>query len=225
MASLLLMSRGMNAMVAQVAQHGLGFVFANVLLQQVGVPIPAEPTLVVAGSLAATGHLSPFGLFAATLAAATLADVSWFLLGRHSGPRLQRLARRFFGSGKPSRRTSAVLARWGLKSLVIAKFLPGVSQIVVPMAGATGARFRTFIVFDVIGTMVWSAIPIASGMLFHEQVDDVLAAMSRVGLWLLLVFAVVITGAVTWRYATRSAAAPFPLEPSAPPSLAEERAS
>ena len=55
MASLLLTLPGMNAIVAQVAQHGLGFVFANVLLQQIGVPIPAEPTLVMAGSLAATG--------------------------------------------------------------------------------------------------------------------------------------------------------------------------
>ncbi|HET6150932.1 MAG TPA: DedA family protein [Polyangia bacterium] len=212
--------------MAQVAKHGLGFVFGNVLLQQIGVPIPAEPTLVVAGSLAATGRLSPYGLFAATLVAATFADVSWFLLGRHSGPRLQRLARKLFGSARPTgRRASAVFARWGCKSLVVAKFLPGVSQIVVPMAGATGASFRSFMVYDVIGTVVWSAVPIASGMLFHEQVDDVLAAMSRVALWLTLAFAVVIAGALAWRYTIRSVAAPFPLEPSAPPSLAKETAS
>jgi membrane protein DedA with SNARE-associated domain len=42
----------MEALTAELAQHGLRIVFSNVLLQQIGVPIPAEPTLVVAGSLA-----------------------------------------------------------------------------------------------------------------------------------------------------------------------------
>src|SRR5438552_45931 len=49
----------MHPITAHLAQHGVPLVFGNVLLQQIGVPIPAEPTLVVAGSLAAKGLLSP----------------------------------------------------------------------------------------------------------------------------------------------------------------------
>ena len=172
----------MSGIAAQVAHHGLGLVFANVLLQQAGVPIPAEPTLVVAGSLAAKSLMSRTGLVLVTVGAATLADVSWFVLGRRFGPAILRFVARISARAGGD----SAFARWGLRSLVVAKFLPGVSQVVVPLSGATGIAFRSFIFFDLLGTVIWSAVPIGSGMIFHEQVDGVLSAMSRVGIWVLL---------------------------------------
>jgi len=189
----------MSGIAAHVAHHGLGLVFANVLLQQAGVPIPAEPTLVVAGSLAAKSLMSRLGLVLVTVAAATLADVSWFVLGRRFGPAILRLVARISAmADRPSGRGEGAFARWGLRSLVVAKFLPGVSQVIVPMSGATGVAFRSFIFYDLLGTLVWSAVPIGSGMIFHEQVDAVLSAMSRIGIWILL-GAVVVAGALLAR--------------------------
>src|SRR5260370_41370375 len=72
-----------HAPTAYLLQHGLTLVFTNVLLQQMGAPIPAEPTLVVAGSLAAKGLLSPAAVVLTTVGAALLADAAWFVLGRH----------------------------------------------------------------------------------------------------------------------------------------------
>jgi membrane protein DedA with SNARE-associated domain len=196
--------QGMNGIAAQVAHHGLGLVFANVLLQQVGVPIPAEPTLVVAGSLAAKSLMSRTGLVLVTVAAATLADVSWFLLGRRFGPAVLRIVARMSATaGRLSRREDGTFARWGLRSLVVAKFLPGVSQVIVPMSGATGVAFRTFIFYDLLGTLVWLAVPIGSGMIFHEQVDGVLSAMSSVGIWLLLGAGAVGVALLARRYLNR----------------------
>jgi membrane protein DedA with SNARE-associated domain len=190
----------MSGIAAHVAHHGLGLVFANVLLQQAGVPIPAEPTLVVAGSLAAKSLMSRSGLVLATVAAATLADVSWFVLGRRFGPAILRFAARISAkANRPSGQADGVFARWGLRSLVVAKFLPGVSQVIVPMSGASGVAFRSFIFYDLLGTLVWSAVPIGSGMIFHEQVDSVLSAMSRIGIWILL-GAVVVAGALLARH-------------------------
>jgi membrane protein DedA with SNARE-associated domain len=77
--------------------------------------------------------------------------------------------------------------------------------LIVPMSGATGVPFRSFLFYDLLGTLVWAAVPIGSGMIFHEQVDGVLAAMSRVGLWFLLALAVAAAGAIAWRYASRAA--------------------
>src|SRR6185369_827470 len=116
----------MNGIAAQVAQHGLGLVFANVLLQQVGVPIPAEPTLVVAGSLAARRLMSGAELVAVTVAAATLADVSWFLLGRRWGARVLRFVARVSRAvrqlpDQSSTGTNRAFARWGPRALVLAK--------------------------------------------------------------------------------------------------------
>jgi membrane protein DedA with SNARE-associated domain len=203
----------MNGIAAQVAHHGLSLVFANVLLQQAGVPIPAEPTLVVAGSLAAKSLMSRAGLVLVTVTAATLADVSWFVLGRRFGPSILRLVDRISTAPDRPRRDGA-FARWGLRSLVVAKFLPGVSQVIVPMSGATGVPFRSFIFYDLLGTAVWSAVPIGSGMIFHEQVDGVLSAMSRVGIWILLAAVAVGAALLAWRHVMRSRRAAELVSPS-----------
>ena len=194
----------MNSIAAQVAHQGLSLVFANVLLQQAGVPVPAEPTLVVAGSLAAKRLMSGAGLVVVTVAAATLADVSWFLLGRRWGPRILRFVARFSkAAGAASRGENAAFSRWGLRSLVVAKFLPGASQLIVPISGATGVAFRSFIFYDLLGTLVWASVPIGSGVIFHRQVDDLLAMMSRAGVWLALALGVVAAVVIAWRRVKR----------------------
>ena len=72
------------------------------------------------------------------------------------------------------------------------------------MSGATGVAFRSFIFYDLLGTLLWSAVPIGSGMIFHEQVDGVLSAMSRVGVWVLLAAVGVGVALLAWRYLLRS---------------------
>lgn len=191
--------RGMHPITAHLAQHGVPLVFGNVLLQQIGVPIPAEPTLVVAGSLAAKGLLSPAALVATTVAAALLADTAWFLLGRRYEATVLRLLARLTRSRDGIGRGRETFARWGVKSMLLAKFLPGVSQVMVPVAGATGASYRSFIFYDVLGTLIWASLPIGGGMLFNQQVDAVLAAMSRIAIWLFLGVLVAAAGLIAVR--------------------------
>ncbi len=151
-----------------------------------GAPIPAEPTLVVAGSLAAKGLLSPAAVLLATVTAALLADAGWFVLGRrYQAGVLRLLARLSRSRAQQAGRVQNAFARWGLKALLVAKFLPGVSQVMVPIAGATGTTVRSFILYDVAGTLLWASLPFGGGVIFHEQVDVVLDAMFRVGLWML----------------------------------------
>ena len=68
-----------------LAGHGHGLIALNVFLQQIGVPWPAEPTLLVAGSLAARGRLSIVGVIAVALAATLVADLTWYVVGRRYG--------------------------------------------------------------------------------------------------------------------------------------------
>jgi membrane protein DedA with SNARE-associated domain len=189
----------MHPITAHLAQHGVPLVFGNVLLQQIGVPIPAEPTLVVAGSLAAKGLLSPAALVVTTVAAALLADTAWFLLGRRYEATVLRLLARLTRSRDGIGRGRDTFARWGLKAMLLAKFLPGVSQVMVPVAGATGASYRSFILYDVLGTLLWASLPIGGGMLFNQQVDAVLAAMSRIAIWLFLGALVAAAGLIAAR--------------------------
>src|SRR5260370_38933108 len=68
-----------------IAQYGLALVFANVLLEQIGLPIPAVPTLIVAGAAAAERQLSAWAIFGGAFVACTLGDALWYVAGRRWG--------------------------------------------------------------------------------------------------------------------------------------------
>src|SRR5260370_22412925 len=119
--------------------HGLPLVFGAVLLEQMGLPLPAIPWLLAAGALSATGKFSLFLGIGVTVIACLLADGFWFYLGRHRGNQVLGLLCRI--SLEPDscvRRTQNVFTRYGLKGVVVAKFLPGLSTVVPPLSGVSG---------------------------------------------------------------------------------------
>ncbi len=130
--------RQMETLTAELAQHGLRIVFSNVLLQQIGVPIPAEPTLVVAGSLASRHMLSGSAVALSALTAIVIADLAWFTIGRMFGARVLRVISRLLRAPESRmRETQRTFARWGLKVLVISKFLPPESSLAPEHQGPT----------------------------------------------------------------------------------------
>jgi len=111
-------------------------VFLNVLAQQAGLPVPAVPTLLLAGSLAlSSGQLA--NILAAAIVASVIADWMWYLAGRAFGYRvLSGLCRLSINPGSCVSQTEARFVRWGLGSLVVAKFIPGFSTVAPPNAAA-----------------------------------------------------------------------------------------
>lgn len=172
----------MNQLVTAVIAHGLPFVFANVLLEQLGLPIPALPTLVVAGALAVDrGPSAPRILLVAVLAC-ILADGLWFGLGRRQGHRiLKTLCRISLSPDSCVRQTESVFDRWGMPSLVVAKFVPGFSTVAPPMAGATRAGLASFLLYDALGALVWAGAGVGAGMIFHRAIDHVLDFLASIG--------------------------------------------
>jgi membrane protein DedA with SNARE-associated domain len=173
---------GVVNLISVIAEQGLLLVFANVLLQQLGVPIPAEPTLVVAGSLAARGILPLPGLVGVTWLAVLIADSTWYWMGRRYGNRVLRLVCRLALSPDSCvRNTEETFNRWGLKSLAAAKFIPGFSMVAPPLAGAMRVKWSSFLLFDLMAAVLWSSVGIGAGLIFYRQVDRVLAALGRLG--------------------------------------------
>jgi len=171
----------MRGIAEHLVQQGAKLVFANVFVQQIGVPLPAEPTLILSGSLVAKGLLSPVRIVAATVAASAVADTIWFLLGRRFGPAIGRLLRRRRPAAQVDdapRSGSGWFERWGLRALLVAKFVPGAMQVIVPMAGARHVPFMVFFLYDLAGTIVWASLPITGGVLFHGQLEAVLRFFS-----------------------------------------------
>ncbi len=172
----------MNELTELVLRHGVGFVFLNVLLQQLGIPVPAVPTLLVAGALAADGKL-PFGmLLAAAFFATVAADTVWFLLGRRYGQRvLKTLCRMSLSPDSCVRQTEGLFDSWGLTSLLFAKFVPGYSTVAPPLAGAAGATLPRFLLFTSGGTFLWAGSALTLGLLFHGTIDRVLSFLASLG--------------------------------------------
>jgi membrane protein DedA with SNARE-associated domain/rhodanese-related sulfurtransferase len=185
-------------------QGGLLLVFANVLLQQLGVPIPAEPTLVVAGSLAARGLLPLPGLVGVTWLAVLLADSTWYWMGRRYGNQVLRVVCRLALSPDSCvQTTEQTFTRWGLKSLAVAKFIPGFSMVAPPLAGAMRVSWSSFLLFDLMAAALWSSVGIGAGLIFYRQVDRVLAALAGLGGWAPVVGGILLAAFVAGKWVQR----------------------
>src|SRR3989442_7803829 len=113
----------MSDTLAFLLQYGYVMLYAFVLAEQIGLPIPAVPILLGVGALGGGGQMSLGVAFGVVLAASLPADLVWYELGRRRGPRV--LARICEISLEPDwcvRRTETMFIRFGRKLLLVAKF-------------------------------------------------------------------------------------------------------
>ena len=162
--------------------HGLPLVFGAVFVEQMGLPLPALPWLLAAGALSATGQFSfPSGLRSRS-SPAWSADAFWFYLGRHRGNQVLGLLCRI--SLEPDscvRRTQNVFTRYGLRGLLVAKFLPGLSTVAPPMAGMSGMSASRFLSVDAAGSLLYGGCLLGVGYVFSHQIEQIGAAITRIG--------------------------------------------
>ena len=168
--------------VLVIGQYGLMIVCLNVLVDQIGFPVPAVPTLVVAGALAANGQLPIVELFLLCVLACLAADCGWYLVGQTYGIRvLKTLCRISLEPDSCVSQTQARFERWGINSLVIAKFIPGLAIIAPPLAGAMRIGWLRFILLSAISGALWVGTGLAAGMLFNSQIAQLLAHLDAIG--------------------------------------------
>jgi membrane protein DedA with SNARE-associated domain/rhodanese-related sulfurtransferase len=179
----------MEQLLQLIQHYGLAFVFVNVLLLQAGLPVPAYPTLIITGALASRGGASLPALVATAIVAALIADIAWYLAGRKYGSRvLQTICRVSLSPDSCVRQTESIFARWGARSLSVAKFIPGFASVATSMAGVVRLPPWKFALFDAIGAALWSGVAIGLGFLFSDAINQVLAVfetLGRIGLWVI----------------------------------------
>ena len=165
-----------------IERHGLALVFANVLLEQVGLPIPAVPTLIVCGALAAEGRISAAAVLGLAFLACLIGDSLWFIAGRFYGRRVLRfLCGISLSPDSCVRQTQTQFERWGGIALVAAKFIPGLSTVAPPLAGAMRYGWPRFTLLNSLGILAWAGLAIGAGMLFQAQVSALLAWLEDLG--------------------------------------------
>jgi membrane protein DedA with SNARE-associated domain/rhodanese-related sulfurtransferase len=169
-------------LIALLTQFGVLLVFASVLLEQVGLPVPAPPVLVVSGALAGAGSMRPELVLAAALAGCLMADHAWFVIGRRHGRRLlAAICKLSLSPDTCVRKTDDLISRHGAGLLLVAKFIPGVSAVAVPTAAAMGIGYRRFLTFDAFGSLLWAGAYIGIGAIFSREITRLLEAMDWIG--------------------------------------------
>jgi membrane protein DedA with SNARE-associated domain/rhodanese-related sulfurtransferase len=193
-------SQPVETVLALFAQHGLLAVFAVVLIKQLGAPVPAMPVLLLAGVAAADDGVFAVKALALATLASVMADFVWFYAGRRFGRRVLTLICRISISPDSCvRQNEVTFARWGVATLVIAKFVPGLAMLAPPVAGAVGMRARSFAIFNTAGAALWAGSGIAGGLIFHDQIGRLLASLSDLGREAVWVLAGLLALYVAWR--------------------------
>ena len=180
--------RSVEALITLLQQHGLWLVFANVLALQLGLPLPAWPTLIVVAALPGGPPLA--ATLAVAVGASLIADLAWFAAGRRHGRRVLRtICRVSLNPDSCVQQTERLYTRWGPPSLAVAKFIPGFAAVATSMAGLVGTPLRRFLPFDALGAALWSGAALLLGRLFAGAVNEVLGALEAAGRWGLITLA------------------------------------
>jgi membrane protein DedA with SNARE-associated domain/rhodanese-related sulfurtransferase len=169
-------------LLLHISQYGLLIVGLNVLLNQIGLPVPVVPTLILAGTLAAKGDLPFPELFSIAVIACLIADCAWYWVGEKYGIRvLKTLCRISLEPDSCVSQTQSQFDRWGVNSLIVAKFVPGWSTIAPPLAGALRIGWLRFVVLSTLAAMLWVGAGLLGGMIFRSQIEQLLIQLDRYG--------------------------------------------
>jgi membrane protein DedA with SNARE-associated domain/rhodanese-related sulfurtransferase len=194
----------MNAILDLLVRHGIAILLAMEFIEQVGIPLPAAPWLLAAGTLIGAGKMNGWMALSAATLGSLLGDLIWFYLGRYYGSRvLGLLCRISLEPDSCARRTQNLFTRYGMPGLVFAKFVPGLGTLAPPLAGNSGVTTARFLVFDGLSSLLHGGGFILAGVLFSHQLAEILNALAGLGRGAFAVLAGLATLYIAYKYFQR----------------------
>src|SRR5579863_847889 len=181
----------MPDILSVIAKYGYTSLFAALLAEALGLPIPGALALLAAGAASAAGVLHPALAFGVAIGAMFLGDTALYVTGRFAGWSLLG-----FLCGLSLSPEVCILrsAKWfykrGRTTLLFAKFLPGVNTMSPPLAGSMHMRASQFFRFDLGGVLLYALAYGGLGYLFRDVfrlIAGGLQAFSRAVAWVVFV--------------------------------------
>ena len=190
--------------VSLLERHSVVILPALVIAEQVGVPLPAVPALLVVGALAAKGRVNLVVVIGALTAAALAVDLIWHELGRRRGAgMLKSLCRLSLEPDICVCQTENLFVRYGARALLVAKFVPGLTTVMPPLAGIFGVSRPRFVAYDLGGVLLWSGAWAAIGYAFSDAIEEVVMRVSALGRTTGLVVVGILVGYIGLKYLRR----------------------
>ncbi|MFA4912819.1 MAG: VTT domain-containing protein [Burkholderiaceae bacterium] len=197
----------MTALESFATQHASWLLFFNVFFEQLGVPIPAYPSLLLAGALSLTAAVNTPGMVMFLgVVACLLADTIWYWAGRRYGSWMMgKLCRFSLTPDVCVSKNTGLYTKIGPRVLLVAKFLPGAGALSTLLAGATGTPLRQFLVYDTLGSALWVGSAVLIGIVFQDAITQILALGQAYLPWALATVVLAFALFLAWRWRQRHA--------------------
>src|ERR1700679_2218279 len=172
----------MNDFISLILRHGYLVVSLVVFAEAIGVPVPGAVALVAGGAAVASGVL--YGPLAAVLAIAAMmfADCLLYTLGRHTGWTILKLLCRISVDPENCVLSAAEsFYKRGRPTLLVAKFVPGISTMAAPLAGSMKMPFLQFLGIDFLGASLYALAYGAVGFVFRDFVHQIVEGFRAAG--------------------------------------------
>jgi membrane protein DedA with SNARE-associated domain len=153
------------------AEHGYLTVAVVLLLENAGIPLPGETTLLFAAFLAFSEHrLTLFGIIIVGVIACTIGDNIGYWIGHRGGrPLLEHQRRIFRVSDEHLARGERFFVRYGSFTVFFARFVFGMRIIAGPLAGVLRMPWKKFVLFNFLGAAVWVSVVASLGYFFGSR--------------------------------------------------------
>ncbi len=189
----------------RVLEHyGVLILPALVVAEQIGVPLPAVPALLAVGALAADGRISIPLVLGAISCVALAMDFVWYELGRRRGARvLVSLCRLSLEPDSCVRRAESIFARYGARGMLAAKFVPGLTTVMPPLAGVFAVARARFALYDLSGVLLWAGTWLALGYIFSDAIVMITTRATALGRMLGVIVVAALAGYILVKYVRR----------------------
>ena len=194
----------MDDVMQFLARYGGLVFFLVVFAKQAGLPIPAVPVLLAAWALAGAGQMNLALTVGLAVVACLLGDLIWYYLGRHRGRQvLKVLCRISLEPDSCVRRTEDFFIRHGMRSLVFAKFIPGLGTVTPALAGLFGVSVERFLFYNGLGALLWTVAFVAPGYLLSDQLERLAAHAAHFGSTLAVLTVALVVLYIAYKYIHR----------------------
>jgi membrane-associated protein len=153
--------------------YGYPVLFAGVMLENAGIPVPGETAVLLAGFLASAAGNRIFDIrwvIGLTVLAATLGDNIGFWLGRRwARPRLQRGKGFLFLTPRALQVAEGYFHTYGGWTIFFARFITGIRVVGALAAGTAGMPWPRFLVANTLGALTWATVIGFLGYFFGEN--------------------------------------------------------
>ncbi|MDD5541585.1 MAG: VTT domain-containing protein [Acidobacteriia bacterium] len=190
----------MNTVLHLLSRYGYLIVFGSMLLESVGIPIPAVPFLIAGGAACALGTMNPGGTILSAIVAGLMGDTLLYFLGRKAGWWVLGLLCRV--SANPETcilRSAQSFYKRGRITLVIAKYIPGINTMAPPLAGSLKMRLKQFLALDFLGGLLYILPFFALGYFFSRQIEYIIRSLHTVSQIVLGLLVLAVIGYAIYR--------------------------